>query len=129
MVDPETNEILGVVSEYLSAHFYSGPLPTPEMLAEYERVLPGLGRRIVERWDQEAEHRQSLEKTIVRSRIVIQKRGQLIGALISFVVLAAGVVFVATGKSTAGLVALLAPLAILAGTFVYGELRSRRLGG
>jgi hypothetical protein len=39
---------------------------------------------------------QTLEKTIVRSRIRIQSRGQIIGAVISLVVLIAGIVFVAT---------------------------------
>jgi uncharacterized membrane protein len=66
-----------------------------------------------------------MERSIVRSRITIQSRGQLIGALLSLLVLVAGIVLIATGKSTAGLVALLAPLGILAGAFIYGEYRAR----
>ena len=95
------------------------------MLEGYDRVLPGLAGRIVERWERESDHRQHIEKAVVRSRISIQSRGQIIGAIISVIVLAAGIVFVATGRDTTGLVAILAPLAVLVGAFVYGEVKSR----
>jgi hypothetical protein len=52
---------------------------------------------------------------------------QIIGAILSVLVLGAGIGLIATGRGTAGLVALLAPLAVLVGAFVYGEVKSRAL--
>jgi len=125
VVDPTTNQELGPMSVVMQELWFSGPLPAPQMLEGYDRVLPGLAGRIVERWERESDHRQHIEKAVVRSRISIQSRGQIIGAIISVIVLAAGIVFVATGRDTTGLVAILAPLAVLVGAFVYGEVKSR----
>ena len=127
VVDPETRQELGPISVFMSQSWFSGPLPPPTALAEYDKALPGLARRIVERWEREGDHRQSMERSIVRARITNQSRGQIIGAFLSAIVLAAGIAFVASGKSTAGLVALLVPLGILVGAFVYNEVRSRGL--
>ncbi len=123
--DPATQQELGPFSVVMQELWFSGPLPAPQMLEGYDRVLPGLARRIVERWERESDHRQQMEKAVVRSRISIQSRGQIIGAIISVIVLVAGIVFVATGRDTTGLVAILAPLAVLVGAFVYGEVKSR----
>lgn len=41
---------------------FSGPIPPPEMLAEYERIVPGLAERWFSKWEQEARHRQDLER-------------------------------------------------------------------
>ena len=40
---------------------YSGPMPHPEMLAEYERITPGLADRIVALAERQANHRMMLE--------------------------------------------------------------------
>ncbi len=45
----------------ISASIESGPLPPPSMLSEYERVMPGLGARIVESFENEALHRRNVE--------------------------------------------------------------------
>jgi len=127
VIDPETGQQLGPISVFVRESWFSGPLPAPDTLGEYDGVLPGLARRIVERWEREGDHRQGMEREIVRARIRNQSRGQLIGAALAAIVLVAGIVFVATGKSTAGLVAILTPLAILVGAFVYGEVKSRGL--
>jgi len=36
---------------------FTGPLPAPGILAEYDRVLPGLAREIVDQWKAETCHR------------------------------------------------------------------------
>src|SRR6266699_3874292 len=93
VVDPETGNPLGTVSWFFQQSWFSGPLPAPETLAEYDRVLPGLARRIVERWEKESDHRQGMERSIVRARISNQSRGQIIGAVLAVIVLTAGIIF------------------------------------
>ena len=44
---------------------YSGPLPPPGVLQEFERVLPGAAERIFVMAEKQLEHRMSMEKTVV----------------------------------------------------------------
>jgi uncharacterized membrane protein len=71
--DPEALEVfLNSIVEISEAHSYSGPLPAPEMLVQYDRALPGLAERIVrmaerphEEMATEQAHRHALERSIV----------------------------------------------------------------
>ena len=40
----------------------SGPLPAPEILAQYNNYLPGTGEKIVEVFVKQADHRMQLER-------------------------------------------------------------------
>lgn len=90
--------------------FHSGPLPTPAMLADYEKVVPGLARHIVERSDKEQKHRhqivlgdQEIKRNAIRHDTIQSYIGQAAGFVIAMTAITAGIYFVANGKSTAGL--------------------------
>ncbi len=53
ILDPRTNEVLGTISSFSWEEYYSGPLPTPRQLDQYNRVSAGLGDRIVTEWQTE----------------------------------------------------------------------------
>lgn len=53
---------------------FSGPLPAPHILREYDETLPGLAERVVQIALAEAEHRRALEVKIVDSEIAEQGR-------------------------------------------------------
>jgi uncharacterized membrane protein len=59
---------------------YSGPLPKPEDLAKYEQVLTGSADRIIRMAEQQATHRQNLERVIVESKLQF-KSGALFARL------------------------------------------------
>lgn len=44
---------------------YSGPLPPPNVLEDYERILPGAADRIFVMTEKQIEHRMSLERTVI----------------------------------------------------------------
>jgi uncharacterized membrane protein len=90
----------------------SGPLPQPQVLAQYEDVIPGGAERIVKLAENQVRHRQSMES-----------RGQIFTFLLALVVLAGGIGLVALGNSIEGLVPLVAALAGLGGLFVYREIQ------
>jgi uncharacterized membrane protein len=46
------------------AQHFRGPLPPPELLEHYEKVLPGGAERIFRMAENEQEHRHALEKTL-----------------------------------------------------------------
>jgi len=44
---------------------FSGPLPPPQALREYDQIVPGLATRIVAQAERQTEHRISLEAKVV----------------------------------------------------------------
>jgi hypothetical protein len=46
---------------------YSGPLPHPEVLEHYDRIVPGGAERIFTQFESQAKHRQSIESRVIRS--------------------------------------------------------------
>lgn len=103
------------------AEGYSGPLPPPQMLALYNDVFPGLAQRIVAMAERQAEHRQTLERGVILGNVKSESRGQWLGAAIVLACIIAGVFLIMYDKPTAGLVAILGPVATLAGVFLYGK--------
>lgn len=99
---------------------FSGPLPPPEMLAQYDAVLPGSADRIVKMAEDQSSHRRRIES-----------RGQIFGFVLVLVAIVGGIGLILDGRSAEGLVPLIGALAGLAGIFVYGEYRAhqaRRIG-
>lgn len=58
---------------------YSGPLPPPSAMAEYERVLPGAAERILVMAEKAAAHHQAID--VQAQKLIGQDvlRGQLLG--------------------------------------------------
>lgn len=104
---------------------FRGPLPPPEVLAEYETTLPGAADRILAMAERQAAHRQELEATVVAGDSRRQIIGLAAGALVTLSALALAGVLAYFGHSGVSALTALAPIATLAGVFVYGD-RSRR---
>jgi uncharacterized membrane protein len=62
--------------------FFSGPLPAPECLAEYNNILPGLADRIVVMAETQSSHRIKMEEKVVDRQLSESARGQLFGLII-----------------------------------------------
>jgi uncharacterized membrane protein len=124
VIDPQTGHEFGPMSAFVSAEWWSGPVPSPSAIERYERVLPGLGDRLIRLTEGEAAHRQLMEKTTVDAAVRNQSRGQIFGFIIAIVVIVGGIVLVALGMNAEGLAAILTPLALLVGAFVYREIRN-----
>lgn len=123
VLDPRTQQVLGTISSFSWEEYYSGPLPTPRQLDEYNRVSAGLGDRIVTEWQTEGSHRRIMERTALRGQLRAQSRGQVFALVIALAVIGGGLALLFTGRQAGGLVAILAPLATLAGVFIYNQRR------
>jgi uncharacterized membrane protein len=62
---------------------FQGPLPRPEDFAAYERVLPGAADRILAMAENQATHRQGLERRAVTGDIIKSMMGTVL-AYITF---------------------------------------------
>lgn len=99
---------------------FSGPLPPPQVLQEYENILPGLADRIVRMTEIQSAHRQDLERYITRSDSRRANAGLICAVLIavmglvgSYLLITGGYSFEGTGLGGATLVGLVV-------AFIYG---------
>ncbi len=118
----------------LTAHeHFVGPLPPPEVLAEYERVVPGLAERIVALAEKEqherfalAKERVSLERediAVAKEQISLLKRAQWFGFSFGTATLASSLYLITHGEPAGSVATLITGIATLLGTFFYGNKR------
>jgi uncharacterized membrane protein len=98
----------------------SGPLPAPQVLAEYERVLPGLAERIVKMAETQMVHRQGLEAKHLDGESRRANRGQYFGLAVALGGFLLSGFCVAYGAVVAAAVIASVDLVGLVSTFLYG---------
>lgn len=110
---------------------FSGPLPPPALLADYEKAVPGLAAQIVSMARQEQDHRHSLDREDQRivgknmSATANDTRvGQLLGAMVAIGVLVVAAYMVRKDYPAAAAFMTAADLGSLVGVFIYGKQRS-----
>lgn len=60
---------------------FSGPIPPPSIIKGYEDILPGTAERIVSMAENQAKHRQDMEKIMVSA----EARDSLLGVVFAFI--------------------------------------------
>ncbi|MFA4971711.1 MAG: DUF2335 domain-containing protein [bacterium] len=113
-------------AQTLVAQQYSGPIPPPEAMEKYNQILPGAADRILKMAEQQSQHRQGLENSVVKGNLSHQRWGLIVGAIITIVVTVAGTILALYDKPTEGLIAILSMIGIDAGVFVFGRLRQEK---
>lgn len=105
---------------------FSGPIPPPAHLEQYERILPGAAERILKMAEEQSAHRRSLEKQVIGSGV---KRAHL-GLWFGLCVGLAGFVVVGycayLGFETLAAIIAALDLGSLVGVFVYGSKQTRQ---
>jgi len=110
----------------VTAERFAGPLPHPEILEQYDKIVPGLAERIVKMAESQAHHRQGLERTVVLSNTRNERRGQVFGFIISMLVIGGSIYLIDSGKSVEGVTGIVVNLVSLVGIFIYGRRRKER---
>jgi uncharacterized membrane protein len=108
-----------MVAEF-SSHF-SGPLPPPHVLGQYNQAFPNAAERIMEMAEGQSKHRQDLEKSRVLADIDNERRGQWLAFALALFMFVGGFLLVWQGTSVVGLTLLIAEIAALVGLFIYGK--------
>src|SRR6266511_4862554 len=65
--DPPTSTPSSLKLTASRTETYSGPLPHPQLLAHYERLVPGSAERMLARFEKQSDHRMYLEKKVIDS--------------------------------------------------------------
>lgn len=100
--------------EIATAIAFSGPLPPPEVLTEYELTLPGLADRLVSNSERESEHRRALQRRGMR----LSELGLAAAFTIAMTVVAGGIFLVHEGSSLEGMASILLAITSLVLVFL-----------
>jgi uncharacterized membrane protein len=104
---------------------YCGPLPSPDLLREFDSVVPGCAERIIKMAEDQSTHRQFLERTVVVGDSKRANHGLWVGGVIAALFLAGSVFLIHEGHEWPGVALGSVDLVGIIGAFVYGT-RSRR---
>lgn len=100
-----------------SEHF-SGPLPHPSILEKYDQIVPGAAERILQKFENQTDHRQKLETIVVRTDSWRSIGGLVCGFIITMVTIIGGIYTALQGSIFLGGSLSFAGLALLVGAFL-----------
>ena len=121
----ETNQSVEVTSVTRTTS-WSGPIPSPAMLREFDMVVPGLAERIVRMTELQSEHRIRMESTVIGGDSKRAYLGLACAFVLSLLLIAVGTYAVIWGNPWVGVATFSLDIAVLAGVFVYGTNTRRR---
>jgi uncharacterized membrane protein len=101
----------------MAAWWWSAPLPPPNQLDDYDRVLPGLAERIVSMTEREQAHRHGLDRSFVRYRFT----GQWAAVAIAIAAIGAGTFLIQDGHGGYGLAAIISAVGGLLAVFLVRQ--------
>jgi len=118
-----SNAAISAVTQSIS---FSGPLPPPGLLKQYNDVIPNGAERIMAMAERQSAHREALEDKVVTGNLASQARGSHYAFLICLVSIVGGFVLIGMGKSIVGVSAVIGSLATLTSVFLLAKREQRR---
>ena len=105
----------------------SAVIPSPEVLAQYNYIIPGLAERIVAHAEKQSLHRTSLERKLLISNIRKSYMGLVFGFLIGSLGIGGGIWLTFSGFNVTGIVFSSASLVSLVMSFIYGSQNKKNI--
>ena len=109
-----------------SKQSFSGPLPHPQVLDQYDKIVPGSAEKIISLWEIQIQHRQELEKKAITSDIRQAYFGAILGFTIAMSAIGAGTFLAYIGRPTEGIAAIISALVGLVGVYGWGSYQRRK---
>jgi uncharacterized membrane protein len=105
---------------------FTGPLPPPDVLREYNAIVPGMAERLLVNLEKQSNHRMALEKHVLYWDVRRANAGLAAGLLFGLAVLVAAVFLILNGHESVGVGAIIGDFLVYGGAFVYGDVSRRR---
>jgi uncharacterized membrane protein len=86
----ETQEKTRIIQK-VESEYFSGPLPSPAIMKQYEEILPGSAERILKMAEKQSDHRMALESAIIPKQQKESSRGQLFAFVLSLALIGGGI--------------------------------------
>lgn len=106
------------------SHIFSGPLPPPETLAQYEKILPGAADKIFKMAHEQQQHRFELDNATInlnKDLIKSKQRGQIIGGLLVLFLAIIGLICTLTAHDSVAKAIYITTIIGVAGIFVVNK--------
>jgi uncharacterized membrane protein len=117
--EPKREAAARVLIEYKQS--FSGPLPHPSLLKQYNDCVPDGAERIIKMAENQSDHRRSLERMVVESNCRGDRIGQICGVSLAGLALVGAIVLMALGQSGPGITVMLTDAVGLGGAFIYSR--------
>jgi uncharacterized membrane protein len=105
---------------------FSGPLPPPEMLVQYNEAFPGCAERIVKMAEEQSAHRRTQEAKVIDANVKREGRGSWFALIIALAGMGIAGFLIHEDKDLLGFSALIVDLAVLASLFFGARWRNER---
>jgi len=105
----------------VSSFHYQGPIPPASELAGIDRIIPGGADRIIRMAENQAQHRQDIEKVVITCQQNQSGQGQWFAFIIALALVGTGTFCILKSHDWAGAVIITSTLVSAAGTFIVGK--------
>jgi len=123
---PKNLEKTGSDLALILERYYSGPLPHPAILKQYEEFIPGSAEKIIKIFEKQTNHRHFLEKKNLENSHNQIKTGQYLGFFICLSSIISGTICALYGAILPGSLFGTAGVAGLAAVFIYGSKKKEK---
>lgn len=106
--------------------YWSGPTPSPDVLRDYEQIVPGSADRIISMAERQSEHRQKLETTALNNGHTRAVLGAVLGFTLGAIAIGGGLYLATHGQELGGYAIMITTVTGLAGVFVYGRSSTKK---
>jgi uncharacterized membrane protein len=120
--NPATTPPKNHIATRVTHQQFSGPVPPPVILEDYDRIIPGAANRILEMAEKEAEHQRKMEETALSEAIKESKRGQNYGLVVTLAAFTTASFAIYTGAYTCASIIAGTTVVALVSVFVTGRL-------
>ena len=121
----ESRKLFQISRQQEVTQSFSGPLPPPLVLREYNEIIPGLADRIVALAEKQTEHRIGIETKVINSDIGRSWGGLICGFVVALACVVAGTLCILYGHDWAGTTLATGAVGGLVYTFIYGTAARR----
>ncbi|HEY2155121.1 MAG TPA: DUF2335 domain-containing protein [Isosphaeraceae bacterium] len=115
----------GTADEVSLAYLHTGPLPHPHILREYEDIVPGTARAVIEDFREQGRHRREQEAKVVDAGIAHQRLGTLCGTILSGMAIVGGCLVAVLNSPASGAIIAGTASVSLATAFIIGQRTQR----
>ena len=111
-------------SAVATAEFFAGPLPSPDILARYEQIIPGAAERILAIAEADVKHQREIEFAALHAEESSVRRGQWLGFVVALFALTTSIVALYLGSPwVAGIIGGTTVVGLVS-AFVIGRIES-----
>lgn len=100
---------------------WEGPFPPPQIIEEFERIVPGAAKQIIDEWQIEAAHRRVFERRSLMFEGLERIGGRVLAFVFALAALGVAVYLATIGAEWAGGLIGTGTIASVVASMVYGR--------